>query len=187
MRKNEEKIFIPLDGQQRLTTLFLIHWFALGKEQDFERAKILARFSYETRISSRRFIEQLVQNITTLAPATIDVNKTISDEIEDEAWFRLDWKLDPTIASILVMLDEIKEEFISVDGLADKLTQNTRISFRFLSMNDLGMEDSLYIKLNARGRGLTDFENFKAELAQYVKKMLQRKEMDGNNCQEFSQ
>ena len=28
----ENKKFIPLDGQQRLTTLFLLHWYAAKKE-----------------------------------------------------------------------------------------------------------------------------------------------------------
>lgn len=29
--QNSEKVFIPLDGQQRLTTLFLLHWFSFAK------------------------------------------------------------------------------------------------------------------------------------------------------------
>ena len=55
-----EKIFIPLDGQQRLTTLFLLHWYALAKARDFEKAKTLQKFSYETRTSSRKFVEHLM-------------------------------------------------------------------------------------------------------------------------------
>ena len=31
--EKEEKILYPLDGQQRLTTLFLLHWYAYIKEQ----------------------------------------------------------------------------------------------------------------------------------------------------------
>jgi hypothetical protein len=164
-----EKFFTPLDGQQRLTTLFLLHWFALAKIGDIEKAKILQRFSYETRTSSRKFIEQLVKNISSLSDVVIDTNIKISDYIKNEAWFWVDWVYDPTIDSILLMLDEIKERFISIDDLADKLTLGSSISFRYLNMKDLGMEDSLYIKLNARGRELTDFENFKAELVKYVK------------------
>lgn len=41
---------------------------------------------------------------------------------------------------------------------------NKPLVFHFLKMDDLGMEDSLYIKLNARGKTLTTFENFKARL-----------------------
>ena len=60
--------FLPLDGQQRLTTLFLLHWTLLQKnapaagegngqeEETFrERMEALAMFTYKTRISSGRF------------------------------------------------------------------------------------------------------------------------------------
>ena len=33
----------------------------------------------------------------------------------------------------------------------------------------LGLSDDLYIKMNARGKQLTDFENFKADLVGYIK------------------
>lgn len=42
---------IPLDGQQRLTTLWLLHWYADKKEGIND--KRLARFSYNTRYSER--------------------------------------------------------------------------------------------------------------------------------------
>ena len=35
----EGKKFIPLDGQQRLTTLFLFHWYIALKEKNFRRQK----------------------------------------------------------------------------------------------------------------------------------------------------
>ncbi len=53
----------PLDGQQRLTTLFLLHWYlawragCLGQENGWKN------FSYATRASARRFCELLVTNV----------------------------------------------------------------------------------------------------------------------------
>ena len=48
---SEENIFIPFDGQQRLTTLFLFHRYV------YERAnnslEVLKNFSYETRPSAK--------------------------------------------------------------------------------------------------------------------------------------
>ena len=43
------------------------------------------------------------------------------------------------------------------------------ISFYLLNMEDKNMPltDDLYIKMNARGKTLTDFENFKADLLKY--------------------
>ena len=57
----EDKIFQPLDGQQRLTTLFLIHWYAYAKEKSADETirETLKKFSYETRLSSRRFCKAL--------------------------------------------------------------------------------------------------------------------------------
>lgn len=47
----KDKILNPLDGQQRLTTLWLLHWYiALRAKQLEEVSKILEGFSYETRI-----------------------------------------------------------------------------------------------------------------------------------------
>jgi predicted membrane GTPase involved in stress response len=59
--KNGE-YFMPLDGQQRLTTLFLLYWYVAVKEGHIDDNKsILAKFSYETRHSSTVFCEKLVE------------------------------------------------------------------------------------------------------------------------------
>jgi uncharacterized protein with ParB-like and HNH nuclease domain len=50
----------PLDGQQRLTTLWLLHWyiaFKAGKLAD--NKEVFKRFTYETRTSSREFCHKL--------------------------------------------------------------------------------------------------------------------------------
>ena len=51
----------PLDGQQRLTTLWLLHWYIAlrAEELNEENCKTLRKFSYETRISSREFCQNL--------------------------------------------------------------------------------------------------------------------------------
>ena len=50
----------PLDGQQRLTTLWLFHWYiALRAGKLKEAAEIFKHFSYETRISSRSFCQKM--------------------------------------------------------------------------------------------------------------------------------
>lgn len=166
--KSENGKFIPVDGQQRLTTLFLLHLFAF--RDDESKTDILNKFTYETRSSSRDFIERLTENIA----CVIESDLSPSDEIEDCEWFVSGWKNDPTIQSIFVVLDEIKIMFIDIDDL-DLLLLDTDykpIVFKFLEMEDLGMEDSLYIKLNARGKPLTPFENFKARLIGRLQKLM---------------
>ena len=165
-KDNGKNTFIPLDGQQRLTTLFLLHWYAFFKAKDFDKLKVLENFSYETRVNSRRFIQDLVNEAQSISIPPYET--PISKQIKDQPWFWMEWLFDPTVHSALIMLDEIESRFCDVEYLADRLTNSSSISFRFLNMQDLGMEDSLYIKLNARGRQLTDFEKFKAELEKHI-------------------
>lgn len=151
-------IMTPLDGQQRLTTLFLLHWYAAKKENiDISEYKFLEKFSYETRYSARDFCALLVNEYTP------SFEGLISEEIIDQAWFPLDWAKDSTISSMLVMLDAIYETFNDVPNIWDKL-KTGNISFYFLPIKDMGLTDELYIKMNSRGKPLTQFEHFKAEL-----------------------
>lgn len=165
--EGENKKLTPLDGQQRLTTLFLLHWYLATKENKFDEAsKKLQKFTYETRVSSREFCKALTTN-------KIDFSKEdekISNIIEDKNWFFKSWKKDPTIKSMLNMLDAIHEKFKNSDKLFDKLIceNNPPITFDFLPLNDFNLTDELYIKMNARGKPLTEFENFKAEFEKYI-------------------
>ena len=157
-------VMTPLDGQQRLTTLFLLHWYAAKKENIVaEEYAFLRNFSYETRYSAREFCEELV----TFNP-TFDGK--LSDEIIDQAWFPLEWKKDPTISSMLVMIDAIAAKFDKMEDVWGKLKSGA-ISFYFLPIRDMGLTDELYIKMNSRGKPLTQFEHFKAELEHNLKEI----------------
>ena len=57
---NHQTIFIPLDGQQRLTTLYLVHWYIL-KRINSEESLPLVNFSYKIRPTSKDFCEALVK------------------------------------------------------------------------------------------------------------------------------
>lgn len=151
----------PLDGQQRLTTLFLLYWYAAKKENILENEySFLNKFSYDTRYSARYFCKYLVK----FCPS---FDSTLSNEIIDQDWFPLDWKKDSTISSMLVMLDAIDEKFKNVEELWQKL-KNKSIMFYFLPIKDMGLTDELYIKMNSRGKPLTIFEHFKAELERNI-------------------
>ena len=50
---SDPKYYEVIDGQQRLTTLFLLHWYAAKKCAVFiEECSFLSNFGYETRNSS---------------------------------------------------------------------------------------------------------------------------------------
>jgi hypothetical protein len=165
-----ENKFKPLDGQQRLTTLFLLHWFIAHKTEKLKQHKNeFLKFSYETRISSREFCYNLAENGNDLG-----LGLTISEKIQDSKWFFQSWRKDPTIKSMLVTLNHIEKEFEknSTDELNLfwlRLTEDESITFLFRSLDNVGLTDDLYIKMNARGKALTDFENFKARFEKYIK------------------
>jgi hypothetical protein len=157
--------FIPLDGQQRLTTLFLLHLYLCP---DVEHLAIFKRFNYKIRPSSKDFCEKLIENIADSINSANEQN-TISKYIEDSSWFFNYWKKDPTVRGMLRMLDEIHCEF----KLSDKelcWQRLNRIQFDFLDLDEYKLTDELYVKMNARGVPLTPFENFKAWLIEYIQK-----------------
>ena len=162
-----DDIFQPLDGQQRLTTLFLLHWYAASKDANSIDAikEVLIKFSYETRSSSREFCSELVKN-------TIAIDKSlekISDLIIDSSWFFLSWKKDPTIDAMLRAINDIHIFFRDMDNLWEKLTSDkVLISFYYVELENFGLTDDLYIKMNARGKLLTAFENFKAIFQRHI-------------------
>jgi hypothetical protein len=108
---NTKGIMEPLDGQQRLTALFLLHWYAAKKEKiDSSEYNFLENFSYDTRYSARDFSAYLIKHNPSFT-------NRLSEEIIDQGWFPLDWLKDPTISSMLVMLDAIEEKFSETTGI----------------------------------------------------------------------
>lgn len=185
--------FTPLDGQQRLTTLWLLHWylaFRIGALNDEAVKERLLRFTYETRVSSRQFCEKLVNRGDKIS---LKEDESISDAIIRQSWMFKAWRQDPTIQSMLRMLrgednnklDGIEEVFsgCSPDLLKtywDKLKMSAEecpIVFYSLDIENIGQSDDLYVKMNGRGKPLNDFENFKADLIKYC---------EDNNWEEFT-
>ena len=175
----------PLDGQQRLTTLWLLHWYIALMAGELEEASVrLRNFTYETRISSREFCKKLCipQNFE-----EYDGNTGIVDFITSRTWFYSFWKQDPTIRSMLRMIGGTKindkQGNDIIDGLEELFdankesfesywtaltSENAPIVFYYLNLKDFKLTDNLYIKMNARGKQLTSFENFKADLIGYI-------------------
>jgi hypothetical protein len=157
--------FIPLDGQQRLTTLFLIHWYIVNLTKSNSHKLILNRFNYATRVSSREFLRMICNSHNHF---TENNELSISETIENHEAFFTFWKKDPTVASMLSVLDEIQKQFrekeLNPEDCWEKLTSHSKTTFDFFDLDDFKLTDELYLKMNARGMKLSDFENFKAWL-----------------------
>lgn len=159
---------VPLDGQQRLTTLFLLHWYAAKRENiPAEQWEVLKKFSYATRPSARRFCEQFL----TFVP-DFDAGKHLSEQICNEAWFPMAWNDDPTVEGMLRMLDAIHHTFAETTHLWEALTEDRKITFYFRKLEDMYITDDIYIKMNSRGKPLTDFEHFKAEFTEAIRETI---------------
>ena len=171
--------FIPIDGQQRLTTLFLLHWyFAVytGKiDTDPDVKRRLLQFQYETRNVTGKFCRNLTEYVR-VNLKHFQQNKKVSDSIKNYYWFFSDFENDSSVRGMLVMIDaihkkakEYESKGIILDGFFDLLiSEDAPIRFLYLNIDDVGLTDSIYIKMNARGKALTHFENFKAQLRNYL-------------------
>jgi hypothetical protein len=177
MEKNEGD-FLPIDGQQRLTTLFLLHWFTALKCEKLDIfLKSTKKFTYQTRNAAIDFFEAI-------QPADDD-NGRLEDfysmenasAMKDFNWFNLEWIYDPTVESAVEVLNQMyalygKENFESWWNLLSG--GSCPITFLYVPINKTSGADeesdfenesraaSTYIKMNARGKHLSDFENVKA-------------------------
>ncbi|WP_323590879.1 DUF262 domain-containing protein [Aliarcobacter butzleri] len=166
---NTYNIFLPLDGQQRLTTIFLLYWFLINTEELSEdklkeERKLLSRFSYSTRSTARLFCEKM---------SSISYTNNVKESITSSYWFHKSYENDPTVMGMLTTLEDIQkkyEEFQQISLDRQKLLNRMdKLCFYILPLDGFDLTDELYIKMNARGKPLTDFENFKADIINWMK------------------
>ena len=167
VKENDNNTFELLDGQQRLTTLFLLHWYVAARETLHNDAttslpEYLKRFEYQTRTTSTAFLKKLFS-------AKLHLGEKPSKTIRQASWYSKNYDKDTTIVSMLRMLDAINDKYESCES---KPTYEAlqKLKFYVLELNGFGLSEELFIKMNARGLQLTPFENFKADLVGYMKK-----------------
>ena len=113
LRKNDkpdchEMAFLPIDGQQRLTTLFLLCWLmahcvSIQRKMDMESLlspefiKGFKSFRYKTRPSSNLFCERLIAE-----PFVPAQKGFVSEDIKSQPWFGDGWIKDPSVQAMLL-------------------------------------------------------------------------------------
>lgn len=167
----------PLDGQQRLTTLFLLHWYVATRLDRLVEAQPWLQFEYATRPTAELFCRELVNpdNGSSDAFAT----QTPQVWIKDQPWYLYAWRHDPTVTSMLNVLDAIHLRLgrpeVSLPAVWDALTATDgtpAIGFYFLPIDDMPSGEELYIKMNSRGKTLTSWENLKPRLEKLMSSSL---------------
>ena len=150
-----EKVFIAVDGQQRLTTVFLLHWYVAWRENKLNDYKEkLLNFSWDTRSYSSQFVELLFK---------IQPSGNVIDSIKTNSNYFSVWENDPTVKGMLTMLEEIEKQYPNDMVLCSQLFSNDcEIKYDILKL-EKDSDGKTYLKMNSRGRSLTTFELFKSK------------------------
>lgn len=151
-----EKVFIAVDGQQRLTTVFLLHWYVAWRENKLNDYKEkLLNFSWDTRSYSSQFVELLFK---------IRPLGNVIDSIKTNSNYFSVWENDPTVKGMLTMIEEIEKQYPNDILLCSQLFSNDcKIKYDILKL-EKDSDGKTYLKMNSRGRSLTTFELFKSKL-----------------------
>lgn len=164
-KRDKNKVFL-LDGQQRITTLYLLHWYIAQRMRKPSLLKEVT-LGYHVRQYADEFTQKLSdENIL------IDFNSSIpSVAVCDCSWFFEAWKHDPTVSGMLNTLDTIHELLKDKEINEERYWQplkNGAVTFYWLDLEEHQLTDELYLKMNARGKQLSNFENFKASLVKRI-------------------
>ena len=151
--------FMLIDGQQRMTTLFLILLCLSVKEnkqEQFKRSYLkdgFLKFDYKVREASHDFILNFVEHILS--------GNNIST-VTDQYWYFAEYRHDITIQSVfnnyIVINDFISANYISLQYIEDY------IEFWYFDTNKSKQGEELYIYMNSRGESVSASENIKATL-----------------------
>lgn len=153
--------FIAVDGQQRLTTVFLLHWYVAWRENKLgDYQKLSMNFSWDTRSYSSQFVKLLFE----IDKSMIDKSRNVINAITTHNNYFSIWENDPTVKGMLTMLEEIERQYPkSEDDLSQKLfSDDCNIRYDILKL-EKNSDGKTYLKMNSRGRSLTTFELFKSK------------------------
>jgi len=168
--KTNDKKFYPLDGQQRLTTLLLLAWLCGVPNEKWS-------FKYESRRAVEIFIDGLLKSSPNEVKIPADyaerkkdakekLNKDYlplcSEYIEKSEWFFNAWKDDAGIIGMLEMLDSLYDK-LQNKGTKDYSFENISFYVNYLN-SSVKSYDQIFLKMNSRGRELTEWDNVKAIL-----------------------
>lgn len=158
-----------IDGQQRITTLFLLLLSRAVKEQCMDEFLAICRaegnghttcFSYKVRNLTQAFLDRLVLHIQ--EDGTEHALDFISS-MNYPSWLLSDFKNDPSVESMLKALQVILEIFDDTSShYFDYILRS--IHFWHFKTEATSQGEDLYITMNSRGEQLTRNEMKKADL-----------------------
>ncbi len=167
--KNEDGYFVPYDGQQRLTTLFLVHLYLLKKLDQKENSNLWnnqIKLEYQTSWECSEFIKDISDKKNKLFFGEGDNLKL--KHLESVPFINPYVLNDDGVKGMLRTLSTIDEclgDYKIDESIIEKLK---RITFYvYDEMEGEGIQ--FYLKMNTRGLALAPFENFRSKYAAYLK------------------
>lgn len=158
-----------IDGQQRITTLFLLLLYRATIENRIDDFMAICRadeddfqmgFNYKVRSLTQQFLVQLIKHAKDEGNCAFDF---ITDLENTPYWCLDDYKNDPTVMSMISALKSIKKTFGNTENFYfDYLLTN--IHFWHFKTEATSQGEELYITMNSRGEQLTDNEMQKSRV-----------------------
>jgi uncharacterized protein with ParB-like and HNH nuclease domain len=151
--------YILIDGQQRMTTLFLLLLNLSVKEDkqsQFKNAYFkdeILKFDYKVRAAAHDFMVNFVKYI---------LDKKNIDAITDQYWYFTEYDQDVTIQSIIANYKTI-QSFTAKNELSLQYIED-RIEFWYYDTEKSEQGEELYIYMNSRGEQISPNEGIKAIL-----------------------
>ena len=154
--EKDDKLYL-IDGQQRVTTLFLFYVYAASKSK--EKTAWLKNFCYEER-----------EGVTEYIQSKLNGKKS---KIEENL------HLSPTAEAMERVYRLIETEMYGKDISFEALE---KINFLvFSNKNEKSINEKTFWKMNARGKSLTEAEIFKSKACNYLKEKKEEKKIDSEN------
>lgn len=156
--------FFLIDGQQRLTTLFLILLFLykkLGKTDTFRLLYFnnhIPKVNYKVREQSNDFIQLMIES-----------ELSGNSYEESEQFYKSEYLKDVTISHIITNYDHIKSHIGRIEnkaGFLEYLEDFVEVNYFDTHISEQG--EQLYIYMNSRGEQLSFQEIVRAELMQKI-------------------
>jgi uncharacterized protein with ParB-like and HNH nuclease domain len=173
------------DGQQRLTTLYLLIGMLCKREKNVTlkarlRASLISDFElnhddkepylqYAIRESTMFFLRDLVDNFF------INENTLSVTEIQKQPWYFDEYKLDPSIISMISALTVMELKLKSIASELFSVFVLDRIKIQYYDVVDKNHGEERFVIINTTGKGLTQTENIKPIL------------LGGNSKNQFAQ